>query len=76
MLESAQGNNAVAFDLLTKARQIDPDSSKVLADLVVLAMRAGKPNAAADAAKSFFLASPRTPNTNISPAPHRCKVAS
>ena len=58
MLESAQGNNAVAFDLLTKARQIDPDSSKVLADLVVLAMRAGKPNAAADAAKILLSREP------------------
>jgi tetratricopeptide (TPR) repeat protein len=51
MLENALGNNVAALGRMAKARKIDPDSSRILADFAVLAIRAGRPGVAAEAAK-------------------------
>lgn len=60
-LENARGNTGAALELMAKARQIAPSSSIVLADYVVLAMRAGKPQEAVDAAKVLLSSDPENP---------------
>lgn len=61
LLESETGNTSEALKLLTKAREMAPNSSTVLTDLVILAMRSGKPQTAVDAAKTLMVLEPENP---------------
>jgi tetratricopeptide (TPR) repeat protein len=61
-LESSTGNTSEALKLLTKAREIDRKSSSLLADFVTLALRAGKPQLAVDAAKALIAIEPGNPD--------------
>lgn len=60
-LENARGNTIGALELAAKARQFAPNSPSVLADYVLLAIRAGKSQAAIEAAKILLSLDPENP---------------
>ena len=59
LLESEQGNNVQSLELLEKASSVSPNSSEILAQLVVIAMRANQSGKAVRAAERLLGMQPR-----------------
>jgi tetratricopeptide (TPR) repeat protein len=60
-LENASGNLAEAFKLISRARELAPNSPVILTDYVVVAMRYGSSSLAVDAAKTLTTLDPASP---------------
>ncbi|MDQ6787489.1 MAG: tetratricopeptide repeat protein [Acidobacteriota bacterium] len=61
LLAEAQGNSPAALQLLTRARQIEPNSAEILSQFVISAMRVKQTRAAIDAAKILLESKPDEP---------------
>ncbi|MEP6924749.1 MAG: tetratricopeptide repeat protein [Pyrinomonadaceae bacterium] len=63
LLENAQGNSAAALALLKKARQYAPNSTTVISDYILTAIRVNQAQNAVDAAKKLLELKPNEPES-------------